>query len=162
MSGNPTFEVIKRYVTWLRGHMPNQPQPSEMQPRPVGVYYSHPGDVHADMALVWVENIRWQQHIHSLRAEVRRRVVDVEFDLMVGVSLEGPTDDDELQFEADSLVASIVAVVDLDIASEEHLHSPDLIDMASIAETTMERGKTATGAGARATMTVEFQARYID
>lgn len=161
VAGNPSFRIVRGYVAWLEGQMPNQTQPSGMAARKAGVYYSHPGDKVSDHALVWVENIRWTVETHSLRAGVRRRQILTQFDLVIGVELQGPTDRDQLQYEAEELAHSIYQVIDLDIATEEHLHSPDLVDVARVVECEVERGMTATGAGVRMTTTVEFEARYI-
>lgn len=157
MSGNPVYDAIRRYVRWVSENVGAQPDSDE----PVAVHYSHPGDRHDDTVLVWVENIRWTTEIHSLRANVRRRLVEVRFDLVVGAQLEGNPDGD-LQYRCDMVTQEVIDTVDLDIATEEHLHSPETVDVAWVDGVEVERGMTATGVGARSTLTVGFRARYID
>lgn len=160
MAGNPTFAVLDAYQVWLSTQMPAQLQgpPSSTVP----VYYSAPGDRAPGAAAVWFGDVSDSYEVHSLRAAVRRRLVTVEFDLVIGVWLTGATVDGTLQRQCDEFAHSIRQIIDLDIADEEHLHSPALVDWAKVVESRTERGMTVDGVGARITMRVAFQTRFID
>jgi len=159
VSGNPTYRVIKTYQEWLATQVPMQPQEDVVLP----VFYSHPGDRWAGSALVWFDDIDDEYETHSLRAVVRRRLIQSQFSIIIGVELLGDTEDSmtALQFECDQYADTIRSIIDLDIATEEHLHSPELIDSASLIATATERGMTATGCGTRTTLRVSFDARFL-
>jgi hypothetical protein len=161
MAGNPTFEVLDSYREWLSTQMPTMIQ--QRVANPVPVYYSHPGDRHIGNAAVWFGDIRDEYEVHSLRANVRRRQVLVEVDVVIEVILQGATTGTrQLQREADEFAHSIRRIIDLDIATDEHLHREDVVDVAKVLSTTYARGMTADGAGCRITMRVAFECRFID
>ena len=160
MAGAPTFEVLARYRDRLAGMMPTQPQHDAIVP----VFYSHPGDQWAGSALLWFDQVEEDFEIHSMRADKRRRLTHPRFFIVAAVALEGPTDPAnaaDLQLQADRFAASLRDIVDEDIALEEHLGCPDLIDVAKVVRCTTERGMFATGAGTRITITIEFDARHL-
>ena len=163
MAGNPTFDVIDTYRTFLQTLMPIAPQLAAGQVSTVPVFYAHPGDRYVGNALVWFDDIEDVNEVHSMRANVRRRVVTVDFKIIIGVMLTGGSFDGALQRQADEFVNSIRKIIDLDIADDEHLHRADVVDWAVLRGTgTVRRGTTADGVGTQLAMRVAFQSRYID
>jgi hypothetical protein len=128
----------------------------------VSVFYVHPGGGRElGSAMVWFDDIAISTTVKPMRANVRRRLIQTEFSIMIGVHLVGPTFDSDLQYECDMFADNIRSIVDLDIATEEHLGSPELVDVATISSTKVERGVTATGCGNRTNLRVSFHARYL-
>ncbi len=163
MAGNPTFEVLQTYRDHLAPLMPSMPDPPPGHSSLVPVFYAHPGDRFTGNSLVWFDEISDTTEIASLRATPRRRLSRVEFKIVIVTVRLGTTDDDDqsLQYTCDLFVESIRRIIDLDVATEEHLQSPSLIDAASVDGSRTDRGPTDTGRGTRLTMDVSFEARYL-
>jgi hypothetical protein len=157
VAGDPTFTVLRSWVDALQAVMPGQLDSTGAVP----VFYSHPGDRFAGSALVWLDDISTPSTVRPMRADRARRLITSEFAVVIGVTLEGATAGTELQYEVDTFAASIRTVIDEDVAIEQHLHRPDLVDVAKVLGSETERGLTATGAGCRITMRVSFDARFL-
>ena len=163
--GDLTVDIIAGYVKWLAQQMPTNPKGDP--PRVVPVTFSHPGDRVVGSAAVWVGDWFGQFIIHSLRAGVRRRVLEGWFELIAAAQFDGPTltgavIQDGLDYQVARLVYDCFHVWDLDIATEEHLQQSETVDLAWTIQNEVQRGPTANGTGIRLTSRVGFRTRYID
>jgi hypothetical protein len=159
----PTFVVLKRWADHLAGLMPASIVPTTGHPV-VPVYYSNPGDRVLGPDCVWFDRINDDYDVIPLKAGRRRRLITTTFQVVIEVFLEGPSaanDASSLQYDCDVQAAAIRQVIDEDIADEEHLQCPDLIDVAKLVRGRAERGLTATGAGTRVVLDVSFDSRIL-
>lgn len=158
----PTFTVLQRWAETLRPLMPVtvDPRSGDLVP----VFYAHPGDRWTGPDCVWFDRPIDSYSVGPLRAARRRRMISTTFQVVIEVFLEGPSDPTQwwsLQHECDLQAAAIRQVIDENIADEEHLSCPDLIDVAQMVTSRAERGLTATGAGTRLVLDVQFDARIL-
>ena len=158
----PTFTVLQRWAETLRPLMPFTIAANLVEPVPV--FYSHPGDRYVGPDCVWFDRVNDDYGVIPLRAGRRRRLVTSTFQVVIEVFLNGPSDPTNwfsLQHECDLQAGLIRQVIDEQIADEEHLSCPDLIDVAQLVRARTERGLTATGAGTRIILDVTFDARIL-
>lgn len=158
----PTFTVLQRWAETLRPLMPLSVIPTSGDRVPV--FYANPGDRFVGPECVWFDRINDDYGVIPLRAGRRRRLVTSTFQVVVEVFLEGRSNPNEwwsLQHDCDLQAAAIRQVIDEQIADEEHLSCPDLIDVAQLVQARTERGLTATGAGTRIILDVSFDARIL-
>lgn len=163
MADAPTFVVMKRWAEHLSGVMPPSVLP-QVGAGTVPVYYSHPGDRHLGPDCVWFDRVIDDYNVVPLKAGRRRRLLTSTFQAVIEVFIEGASaasDWFDLQHDCDLQASAIRQVIDEDIADEEHLHCPDLIDVAKLVQSRTERGLTATGAGTRIILDVSFDARIL-
>lgn len=162
MADVPTFTVLQRWAETLRPLMPISIDPASGQPVPV--FYAHPGDRWQGQDCVWFDRPVDSYTVGPMRAGRRRRSTTTTFQVVIEVFLEGPSDPSSwwsLQHECDLQAGLMRQVIDEHIADEEHLSCPDLIDVAQLVTSRSERGLTATGAGTRIVLDIQFDARIL-
>lgn len=162
MADSPTFTVMQTWAETLRPLMPVtvDPRSGELVP----VFYAHPGERWQGPDCVWFDRPIDAYNVGPMRSGRRRRMITSTFQVVIEVFLEGPSDPTSwwsLQHECDLQAGLIRQVIDEHIADEEHLACPDLIDVAQLVSSRADRGLTATGAGTRIVLDVQFDARIL-
>jgi hypothetical protein len=161
MAGDPTVAVKRRYAAVLADLMPTATDGDG----PVPVFYSFPGDTLCPREAVWLHGARTVIEQRVMRAQTRRRDLTVEFDVIVQVIAAQESEESDPsespQAAADERAFELLRIIDEQIATEEHLGCPDLVDVARLTGTRLEYGLTDLGNGSRIVATVSFDARVI-
>jgi hypothetical protein len=161
------IDLIKlRFVEALADGMPVALNDSET-PVTVPVFYAYPGDDIFPLEGVFLDSARSEFSIQHLRANVRRRSIRAEFEAVVQVIYEGPSEDADdnpglpPQYLADRRCRELWAHIEARIADSgdlARLGSPELVDAAQIVRTVLQFGPHDNGPYSRliATISVEY------
>jgi hypothetical protein len=162
MAVDPIALVKRQWATALQGEMPSLTDGSETVP----VTYGYPGDKHVAKEAVFFHGGDTEYEVHSLRADRRRRLIHASFDVIVQVRQAGASNNDEAQddgpqFACDTRCWDLWQLIDEHIADEEHLASPELVDVAWVVSTRLEYGTYDLGVWSRLIGRIRFDARIL-
>lgn len=162
------IDLIKlRFVEALNDGMPSILADSGRAAGNVPVFYTFPGDDLLGREAVFLDAARSEFSVEHLRAHVRRRTIRAEFEVIVQVIYQGPSEDADdspdlpPQFLADRRCRELWSLIEARIADSSDLSrlgSPELVDVARVVRTVLQFGPHDLGPYSRliATIAVEY------